>query len=246
MKTHLWYGIDSNASGVNVAAVQNGGTIWTSTNYGSDWNSIGDIDLSGRLWNGIASDSTGNKLAAVAAPRINPTLSGGIWISNDRGSSWEKVALSDASNNWTSIASNPDGTILAATSYGGNIWIGKYTQSTWAWTQQASPANWMSISIDSLGNLAAVATDPSGGLWTSTDSGISWTKNIIDVSNNWTSITSNSDGTLIAAANGDYVRRLAGPANSTPVSGSTNIDLCNVIVDGIRSDYHNNNIVGGI
>jgi len=71
-----WNLITSNSTGQYLAAVANGGGIWTSTNYGSTWTSDNPTNITNLNWNSITSNSTGQYLAAVAN-------SGGIYTANN-------------------------------------------------------------------------------------------------------------------------------------------------------------------
>ena len=180
--SQYWTSIASSSDGTKLAAVVNGGFIWTSTDSGVNWTPR----ASSQIWTSIASSSDGKKLAAV----VN---TGFIWTSTDSGLSWTNRTSSEY---WRSIASSSDGTTLAAIVEGGYIWTS--TDSGLSWRQRANYQTWYSIASSSDGTkLAAVVTG--GYIWTSTDSGFSWTERTSSTPKVWQSIASSSDGTKLAA-----------------------------------------------
>ena len=64
---------------------------------------------------GIASDSTGQFLTAVAQP-----TGGGIYTSTDYGTTWSQVSLLDI--NWDAVASSSSGSVVVALVNGGGIY----------------------------------------------------------------------------------------------------------------------------
>jgi hypothetical protein len=74
-----WRGITSNSGGDKLAALQQSGSIWTSTNSGVNWKQ--SVDTHGLHWVDITSNNESTKLAAVV-------YQGGIWTSTDSGVTW--------------------------------------------------------------------------------------------------------------------------------------------------------------
>ena len=116
-------------------------------------------------WNSIASDSSGQYLAAV-------TFDKGVYTSSDYGSKWEesnhpfKRFVGDA------IASDSTGQYLAVTTFGDGLWTSSNYGKDWSETS-APRYSWSSIASDSTGQyLAAVAY--SKGIWVSSDYGSRW------------------------------------------------------------------------
>ena len=187
-----WYSITSSSDGTKLAAVVNGGYIWTSTDYGVSWTA--KLTDTNRDWRGITSSSDGTKLAAFFYP-------GYIYTSTNSGVSWTTNSNSSGSRDWVSITSSSDGTKLAAVVNVGNIWTS--TDSGVSWTAKLTDTNrtWLSITSSSDGTkLAAVVAG--GYIYTSTDSGATWTERspvTASTTRNWRSITSSSDGTKLAA-----------------------------------------------
>ena len=91
-----WQAIASSTDGSKLAAVVNGGGIYTSVDRGITW--VQTLAPS-NYWNSIASSADGSKLAAV----VN---NGNIYISGNSGVTW--VETSAPSNNWNGITSSAD------------------------------------------------------------------------------------------------------------------------------------------
>ena len=120
-----WTSIASDETGQYFVAVVYGGTIWRSTDRGSNWNQVTGTGLPATAnWNSITSSSNGTFLTAVA-------FNQGIWSSINSGTTWTK----NNSNlfSWKAVASSGDGTrVVAATSLGDGsnaqgIWTGLYS-----------------------------------------------------------------------------------------------------------------------
>ncbi len=185
----FWVSITSSSDGTKLAAVINGGDIWTSTTSGATWT---DQTAAGsRSWRSITSSSDGTKLAAVA------DSGGDIWTSTTSGATWTDQTAA-GSRSWKSITSSSDGTKLAAVVLGGDIWTSTTSGATWTDETAAGSQNWYSITSSSDGTkLAAVING--GDIWTSVDSGATWTDQTAAGSGYRYSITSSSDGTKLAA-----------------------------------------------
>lgn len=188
-----WYQVASSASGIKLAAVVNGGYIYTSTDSGATWTertNSGSGD-----WMSIASSSDGTKLVASRAWAGN----GSIYTSTDSGATWvERTSV--GSRRWFYVTSSDDGTKLAAvdgnTSTGGYIYTSTDSGATWTEQTASGQRQWKAISSSSNGSkLAAIVS--TGQIYTSTDSGATWTAR--DSNRNWQRITSSSDGTKLAA-----------------------------------------------
>ena len=187
----FWNGIASSADGTKLAAVVNGGQIYTSTNSGVSWTAR--ETGSNRTWSDVASSDDGSKLVAT-------DFGGKIYTSTNSGSSW--TARETGSNrNWRAVASSADGTKLAAVVNGGQIYTS--TNSGVSWTARETNRNWSGIASSADGTkLAAVVNG--GQIYTSTDSGVSWTAR--ETNRNWSDVASSDDGSkLTAVVNGGKI-----------------------------------------
>jgi|688.fasta_scaffold75736_4 hypothetical protein len=187
-----WSSIASDSTGQYLAAVVNGGGIYTSSNYGQTW---AQTSANSNLeWRCIASDSTGQYLAVVV-------YNGGIYTSSNYGSTWTQTDAS--SSTYTSITSDSTGQYLAASCYGGYIYTGVYSNSTWTWTKQTGAPNtyWTSITSDSTGQYLAATQTGGGFIYTGvySNSSWTWTQQTSSGTEDWQSIASNSTGQNLAA-----------------------------------------------
>jgi photosystem II stability/assembly factor-like uncharacterized protein len=189
-----WDSIASSSDGTRLAAVVDGGGIYTSTNAGETWT---ETSAPNTNWNSIASSSDGSQLAAVVD-------GGGICTSTNAGVTWTQTSAPVGS--WVSIASSSNGTKLAAGIPRGGIWTS--TNAGVTWTQIRSLEELSSIASSSDGADLAVAANfyasgynqLYGGIFTSTNAGVTWTQTSAPwVNINWSSIASSSDGTRLAA-----------------------------------------------
>ena len=136
----------------------------------------------------IASSANGEKLAACVI------YGGNIWtLASDSWSWTANTSGLGGTQQWTSVASNTDGTKLAAVVRQGNIWTS--TNSGVSWTERVvgSTEFWASIASSADGTkLAAVISG--GSLWTSTTSGVSWMEQPATGSpRNWADVASDAD-----------------------------------------------------
>jgi VCBS repeat-containing protein len=184
----VWFAIASSADGTKLAAVVDGGQIYTSTDSGATWTAR----ESNRVWRSIASSADGTKLAAV----VN---AGQIYTSTDSGVTW---TARESNRVWRSIASSADGTKLAAGVGNGGL-IYTSTDSGVTWTPRGSSRGWYGIASSEDGTKLAAAAYGSQ-IYTSTDSGVTWTERLSDANRSWYGIASSADGTKLAAvvANG--------------------------------------------
>ena len=194
-----WVSIASSSDGTSLAAVDNGGYIYTSTDSGVTW--VERTSSGARNWASVASSSDGTKLVAG----VYNSAYKYIYTSSDSGVTWTE-RTSAGSRNWRSVASSSDGTKLVAVVTSGQ-YIHTSSDSGVTWTERTSSGsrNWNSVASSSDGTKLA-AVDYGGYTYTSTDSGVTWTGITSSGYRNWYSITSSSDGTKLAAVDyGGYI-----------------------------------------
>jgi len=139
----FWLAITSSFDGSKLAAVDAGGSIYTSKDSGLSWKLTGAPNES---WFGIASSTNGNKLVAVAN-------AGPIYTSVNGGLTW--IAATNAPNaGWASVASSSDGKKLAAVQWGGQIYTS--ADSGISWSQNSLPNTF------SAGGLWGIASSQDG------------------------------------------------------------------------------------
>ncbi len=191
-----WQGVASSSDGMKLAAIENPGYAYTSTDGGVTWTQ--QTGSGSRAWNNITCSSDGTKLIA--------TINGGyIYTSADSGVTWTQQTGA-GTNGWYFVACSSDGTKVAATVYGSS-YIYTSSDSGVTWTQQANsyPANGQGIAMSSDG-LKIAATCYGHNILTSTDGGVNWTFQGSAGVRNWLNIASSADGTqLLASTDGDFL-----------------------------------------
>lgn len=185
--SQAWKAVAASSDGRKLVAAVAGGSIYTSTDYGTTW----IARFGPGNWTGVASSGDGNNLVA--------TIGGGqIYTSVNAGTNWT-VRYSPAA--WTSIASSLDGRILAAAVSVGRIYVS--VNSGVNWTARASDQAWTAIAASDDG-LHLAATAQAGNIYVSANAGTNWVQR--GSMAQWTAIASSADGSrLVAGANGDYL-----------------------------------------
>jgi hypothetical protein len=200
--------VATNSTGTVLAVADgtetSGAQLFISNNSGASWST--PTPTAGSGWSGLASDSTGLHLVAVAAH------SGDIWTSSDSGATWTDQTSSGPAHglNWVSVASDSSGTHLVADEGGGrvvgpggtgDIWTSSDSGATWTDQTSSGPTHnlsWRSVASDATGtDLVAVGS----GIWTSSDSGEIWTPQAANIGTYvWVSVASSADGSHLVAA----------------------------------------------
>jgi photosystem II stability/assembly factor-like uncharacterized protein len=205
-----WYSIAASADGSRLAAVVDGGGIYTSMDGGSTWTQTSAPNAS---WHSIAASPDGTHLAAAV-------YAGYIYISKNGGISWTQTGAPSAA--WNSLTYSADGSRLAAVVNAGSIYTSTNSGSTW--TQTSAPNKpWISIagSSDGLRLAAVVYTYPSP-VYTTTDGGTTWISNNVPGAFFWRLISS-TDGTRLTAIvyGGGIYTSTNGGSTWTPTSAPT-------------------------
>ncbi|MEI6553663.1 MAG: Ser-Thr-rich GPI-anchored membrane family protein, partial [bacterium] len=187
-----WISTASSDDGMNMAAVMENGSVYTSSDGGVNWI---DRNLKNSHWSSIASSADGKKLVAAAK-------FGFIYTSADFGATWKQGALRRV---WDAVASSKDGQKLVAAADFDYIYTS--TDGGATWVKQPGTLvdrNWTSITSSADGmKLAATGNSMedaySGLVYLSKDGGVTWT--VVKISNerieSLDTITSSSDGSKI-------------------------------------------------
>jgi hypothetical protein len=192
-----WSWIASSSDGVKLAAVVNGGGIYTSSNSGVTWNLTSAPNPNG--WSCIACSQDGVKLVACSR-------GGGyqIYTSSNSGLTWTQQTGANVPQNidWESITSSSNGVILAAGSSNGGIYISSDSGVTWSQPITWLGGVWRPMASSTDGTKLVTALSSTGRIHTSSDSGVTWIERTSSPYALWTSIASSSDGTKLAATAG--------------------------------------------
>ena len=217
-----WEDITSSDDGTKLAAVENGGYIYVSSDSGVSWTPRDQI----RAWSSIASSSDGTILAAtVSNGQIYVSTDSGLtWNARATARQWSKIAISsDGSNQiavgdlthtsddggvtWTARASVNNLQYVASSSSGKKIIAALGSFSTLYisndfgvhWNTTATGGQWRALTISGE-NIASYAAINSGQIYsqTNSDPNESWTS--IGANRQWIALASSDDGARIIAA----------------------------------------------
>jgi hypothetical protein len=194
-----WFSIATNIDGSKVAAVDRGGDVYTSTDFGSTWT---QRQLGGAVhnWESIASSSDGTKLVAVASD-------GYIFTSSDSGVTWTNNSPA-GSLPFTGVSSSHDGSRLAATTWSSGLYISANSGTTWTRATFTLPNPGTSVLLQSVamsgdGSRLVTGSRPynsNGGIvFTSADYGTTWTSSV-KRTYDYIGFASSGDGSHVAAA----------------------------------------------
>ena len=225
--SRYWRSVTSSADGTKLAAVVNGGLIYTSTNSGVTWTPRAATGE----WYSIASSADGVYLAAVQQP-------GDIFTSADSGVTW---IPHPSSLYWRAIASSADGSKLVAVVYSGQIYTSADFGNTW--TAREMVRNWYHVASSDDGN-RLVAVNQGGFIYTSADAGVTWGPH--ETARTWRHVASSADGSKLAAVVQDsgkiytstdfgltWVPREQDRNWNSITSSADGTKLCAVVTDGL-------------
>jgi len=186
--------ITSSSTGQNLAAIVNYGLLYSSTDFGSSWNSLpNSLPLYTYMnWTSITSSITGQYIYAS-------TIIGEIYKSENYGQTWNKSVVTYA---YPILSMSSSGQYIAAASNGGSIYLSSDYGSIWT---QLTTVNglpsiieaWSAISLSATGQYMAASIN-NGNIYKSSDYGTSWS-NINLISGHWSSIAISDSGQYIVA-----------------------------------------------
>lgn len=112
-----WMAVAMSSDGLYQTAIENGGDIYTSSDYGNTWSYNADTNIVDRSWESVSISATGQYQTILEQ-------NGGIYVSIDYGYSWSKISDPNLSNvNWTSVSVSADALYQCATALGGEIYM---------------------------------------------------------------------------------------------------------------------------
>jgi photosystem II stability/assembly factor-like uncharacterized protein len=187
----IWYGATLSADGVKIAATENGGYIWTSTDGGITFTQRESVGY----WTEIASSANGNTLAVLESSGSR------IWTSKDSGVTW---AAKGPTENWQKITVSADGSKMAAcASLGGHVWTSIDYGDTWSLSLTSGIGYFYSIAASADGTKLVVADASATAIWTSTNSGTNWTQQTALLGSTCDNLSMSADGAVLYVMNLD-------------------------------------------
>jgi hypothetical protein len=194
------------ASAVSMVAVAAGGGMYRSIDRGVTWIQLASDDagvaLSGRQWQSVTSDQTGNVVAAAV-------MNGPIYRSGNSGSTtgWQTGTLEGSSTAlerpWRALAASADAGIMVAASDKGEVYVSTTAGRTWALRNvtvggRNVTSAWHRVAMSDDGNTIAIAGGTNAGLYVSRDRGLSWAQTPAPTGD-YTALTMSADGKVIGA-----------------------------------------------
>ncbi len=185
-----WVSIAGSDDLQKLAAIDTGGSVYTSADNGATWTAQAGAGTAN--WSWISSSADGSKL-------LLSRYFGNTFLSTDYGVTWNAVL---PQRNWYTNTMNPDGTVLAAAIYGSYIYTSVDGGENWDQQMGSGQHSWISIAMSEDGS-DMVAADQGGYIYTSTDSGVTWTQQTGSGQKLWNAVGSSADGMKLVAVDQD-------------------------------------------
>lgn len=221
-----WEEVVVSGNGSRIAAVQQGsGTIWSTDNFGSNWNAITVSEGGVEIWNlesiSISDDGATmlvggeNDDAGIGGDEFDPYTN--LFISTNSGDAWNDISPDPEDEIFTiSHDLSADGNKIIATTAG---WAGGNNDSVFMsendgadWTEispesEVSTNNqWDGVTVSDDGSTIAIAdTNNDGKMYVSNNDGTNWNEeepgqDYEDTNTWWRTVDMNADGTKLIVA----------------------------------------------
>jgi hypothetical protein len=122
-------------------------------------------------------------------------LTGGIYLSNDGGLTWNIQTAIPQTNNWSALSSSSDGTKHVIGGQTGGVYVTLNSGATWIQTPLPTGV-WASAACSSDGSKIIIAQQP-GSIYRSDTFGLNWATTTMPDQIEWTKLTSSADGTYL-------------------------------------------------
>lgn len=157
-----WQDITCSTSGNIIISAVYGGSIYNSTDFGNNWNTINT------KWTGVVCDSTGLNITGIVE-------NGYIYNSTDAGKYWNTYKT-DKISNWKNITCDISGRVIITTENIGNIYVSKDNGLFWNANTSIGIKNWSGLccSSDGFNIVSYEKTHTIGNIWFSNTQGINW------------------------------------------------------------------------
>ena len=202
-----FWDVATNADGSIVTAVQNGGNIWVSRNFGVTWEQRTNVTTP----NGSGLGGWLNVAMSDSGQYIVTTRNGLLYRSSDFGATFTQKIIDSRipgnSDEIPVIAISGDGQrIIVPTAHYNNIYISSNYGTSFFAVGALPNLPWASTGISGDGN-TMVAAAQGDNIWVSHDAGSTWSESIIDVSaanKSWGRITVSYDGMIMGLTRYGY------------------------------------------
>lgn len=228
-----WVSSDMSATGDKMVAVQFGGGMFISTNFGVNWTQVSDplvSNAAGLRFESVTMSQDGTHLAAVLQP-TTAAPNGHLVVSVNGGTTWTEPTLPPLTGGyfWRAVDSSADGQVIVAAEQNGRVFLSTDAGTTFnPVTVALAPSTsftegWYRVKMSADGNTIALAANdfgghgPGSGIFVSHDRGATWTRGFT-LNADYTALAMSSDGTKIAAT-------LSNPNSNSPATGNGQVLL---------------------
>jgi hypothetical protein len=203
-----WISSDMTPTGNRMVAVQYGGGMYTSVDFGVTWTRLTHALVNvaaGLPFESVTISADGQRLAAVMQPGVGSTPSG-LVLSNNAGTTWTAATLPAGTYWWRGVDSSADGQVIMAVAHTSQIFLSANGGTTWAPVSvPLAPAeSWYRVKVSADGNTIAIAGNsygaaPGTGVYVSHNRGTTWTRGFTAVAD-YTALAMSGDGQTIGAS----------------------------------------------
>ena len=246
----IWISSDMSATGSDMVAVQFGGGMYMSSDFGVTWTQVTDplvSDAAGLSFESVTMSQDGLHIVAVAQPNTGAP-NGRLVYSNDGGVTWTMATLPSVGGGyfWRSVDSSADGQVIVAVEHNGAIFLSTDAGATWnplsvALTSGGVVETWYRVKLSADGNTIALVANQFGGasgsgIFVSHDRGANWTRGFT-LTADYTALAMSSDGTKIAATVSNPNSGSTTPAGRVLLSTDGGATFAPVTMPGTDTDW---------
>ena len=211
----VWISSDMSATGDKMVAVQYGGGMYMSSNFGVTWTQVTDPLVNGPAglnFESVTMSQDGHHLAAVIQADPATAPDGPLVLSNDGGTTWTAASLPPVVGGyfWRSIDSSADGQVIVAAEHNGQVFRSMDGGLTWSpltITIGGAPVDesWYRLQISDDGQVIALVGNAFGrpvggtGIYISRDGGANWTKPF-SLQADYSAVAMSGDGQVITVS----------------------------------------------
>jgi photosystem II stability/assembly factor-like uncharacterized protein len=111
-----WEGVAMSSTGQYQTAIDSGGEIYISSDYGTNWAYVSQSAVIDKLWQAVCMTATGQFQVVIEKQ-------GSAYVSTDYGQTWSRsTEIIIDGRNWQSIAMSANGLYMTIVEYGGGIY----------------------------------------------------------------------------------------------------------------------------
>lgn len=184
----IWISSAASADGRKLVALQYGGGMFISTDFGATWSRVTDplVNAPGGLaFESVAMSQDGQRILASVQPDAS-VPAGRLVQSSDGGATWRLAAIPPGTYWWRGVAVSADGSVMVTVANSGEVLVSRDAGASWNAVTVAlgnSPVveNWYRVALSgNAATLVVVANSyggaPGSGVFVSHDLGTTWSR----------------------------------------------------------------------